>query len=122
MYYVIKQQHISPTQHFVGFVVEKYIVSKTNENIIFEFKKDGKAERKWVKKEDIILLTQDKEFFLEIFNQFKATESQQQELLNQAKEQLDQSINNFASVMHEEIDQFNKLKLADDIPCIMKDF
>ena len=122
MYYVIKQQHTSPLQHFVGFIVEKYIVSKTNENIIFEFKKDGKQERKWVKKNDIILLTQDKEFFLEIFNQFKATQSQQQELVNQAKEQLDQTINNFASVMHEDIDKFNELKLDDDIPCIMKDF
>ena len=122
MYYVIKQQHGSPMQHFVGFVVKKYIVSKNTDNIIFEFRKDGKIDRKWVKKEDIILLTKDKEFFLEILNQFKATESTQQELVNQAKEQLEDTISNFDNTMCEEIDKFNELKLSDEIPCIIKDF
>jgi len=122
MYYVIKQQYASPLNHFVGFIVEKYIASKNNEHIIFEFQKDGKVDRKWVKKEDIILLTEDKEFFLEILNQFKATQNEQHELVNQAKEQLEQSMANFSSVMNEEIDKFNELKLSDDVPCIIKHF
>ncbi len=122
MYYVIKQQHTTPLHHFIGFVVEKYIASKNNEHIIFEFQKENKTERKWVKKEDIILLTEDKTFFLEILNQFKVTQNAQQELVNLAKEQLEQSMTNFSTVMNEEIDKFNELKLSDDVPCIIKDF
>ena len=122
MYYVIKQQHASQLQHFIGFAVEKYIASKNNEHVIFEFNKDGKVDRKWVKREDIILLTGDKKYFFEILNQLKATETKQQELVNQAKENLEQSMENFSTVMNEEINKINELKVSDDIPCILKDF
>lgn len=120
MYYVIKQQHSSPLQHFIGFVVEKYIAAKNNQNIIFEFQKDGKVDRKWVKKEDIILLTKDKAYFLKTLNQFKETEKEQQKLVDQAKEQLEQSMEHFSETMNEEIDKFNELKLSDDMPYIIK--
>lgn len=122
MYYVIKQQHKIPLHHFIGFVVEKYIASKNNDTIIFEFKKGDKVERKWVKKEDIILLTEDKKFFLETLNKFKSTEKTQQELIDKAKQQLEETIENFSAAMHEEIDSFNELKLTDDLPCIVKDY
>lgn len=121
MYYVIKQQHGSPVKHFIGFVVEKYIASKNNENVIFEFQKDGKVDRKWVKKADIILLTKNKQFFLKILNQFKETESAQQKLVDEAKEQLEQSMENFSEVMSEEIDAFQENKLSDNTPCMLKD-
>ncbi len=122
MYYVIKQQHDAPLNHFVGFIVEKFIASKNNEHIIFEFTKNGKPERKWVKKVDIILLTEDKEFFIETLNKFKIIQNEQRELVTQAQEELNLSLEHSAEVMNEEIDKFNELKLSDDIPCIIKDY
>jgi len=121
MYYVIKRQH-KPLHHFIGFAVDKYITSKSNDNVIFEFNKGGKVERKWVKREDVILLTDDKKYFLETFNKFKETETQQQKLVDEAQEQLDKSVENFADVMNDEIDKFNEIKSESDVPCIMKDY
>lgn len=116
MYYVIKKQHKQPLQHFIGFAVKKYIASKNTENVIFEFEKNGKTERKWVKREDVILLTDNKEYFLETFNKFRETEAQQQKLVDEAREQLDKSIENFATVMNEEIDKFGEINSESDIP------
>lgn len=53
MYYVIKKQHTVPPATFISFHVLKYIASKNNESVIFEFQKNGKALRKWVKKEEL---------------------------------------------------------------------
>ena len=122
MYYVIKQQFSSPQHNFIGFVVEKYIASKNNEHVIFEFNKDGKVDRKWVKKKDIILLTENKSYFIQMLNKLKATEETQQELVNQAKEQLEKSMENLTNVMNEEIDKIQELKVSGDIPCMLKDF
>lgn len=122
MYYVIKQQHNQTMDHFIGFVVVKYIISKNNDNVIFEFLKNGKTDRKWVNKDDIILLTKDKDYFLETLNHFKATQNQQLDLVNQAKEQLELSMQHLDEVMHEEIDKYHKLKLTDGIPCIIKEY
>ena len=121
MYYVIKKQHSQPLHHFIGFVVNKYITSKTSENVIFEFEKDGKNERKWVKREDIILLTDNKKYFLETLNKFKEIEKEQQKLVDEAREQLNKSIENFDATMNEEIDKFSEIKSESDIPCKMLD-
>ncbi|QFR48331.1 hypothetical protein FJR48_00760 [Sulfurimonas lithotrophica] len=122
MYYVIKRQHSVPLQHFIGFAVNKFITSINSENVIFEFEKNGKTERKWVKREDVVLLTKDKKYFLEIFNQFKETEAKQQKLVDEAQEKLNQSIENFESVMNEEMNKFEEIKGESDIPCIMKNY
>lgn len=122
MYYVIKKQHNRPMQHFIGFSVNKYIAAKNNDNVIFEFNKDGKIERKWVKREDVILLTDDKKYFLETFKKFKETEEQQQKLVEEAQNNLDKSIENFAVVMNDEIEKFGEIKDDSDVPCIMKDY
>jgi len=122
MYYVIKKQHATPLQHFMGFAVNKYIAAKNNKNVIFEFEKNGKIERKWVKREDIILLTDNKEFFFKIFSQFRDTEQEQQKLVDQAKKQLDESIENFALAINDEIGKFDEIKSESDIPCILKDY
>ncbi len=119
MYYVIKRHNSQPLQHFIGFVVDRYITSKTSQNVIFEFVKDGKSERKWVNREDIILLTDDKKYFIETFNKFRETEKEQQKLVDEAKEKLDKSIENFASTMNEEMDKFSEIKSESDIPCKM---
>ena len=122
MYYVIKKQHKIPLQHFIGFVVKKYIASKNTGSVIFEFDKGGKIERKWVKREDIVLLTDDKEYFLKALKKFKDTEAEQQRLVDEAKEQLDKSIEDFATVMNDEMDKFTEIKDESDVPCIMKGY
>ncbi|NOR58995.1 MAG: hypothetical protein GQ474_10780 [Sulfurimonas sp.] len=121
MYYVIKKQHTSPLTTFISFPVPKYIASKNSENVIFEFQKNGKPERKWVKKSDIILLTDDKEFFIKTVDHFKEVEATQQKLIDAAQEQLDQSIETFTETMLSEIDEFSEIRDSSDIPCILKE-
>ena len=121
MYYVIKKQHETPLSTFISFQVPKYIASRKNESVIFEFKQDKKLVRKWVKKSDIILLTNDKDFFIKTIKQFKEVEDVQQKLVNQAQEQLNKSVETFTETMTAEIDEFNEIKSSADIPCILKD-
>ncbi|WP_321777251.1 hypothetical protein [Sulfurimonas sp.] len=120
MYYVIKKQHATPLSTFIYFPVPKYIASKNNANVIFEFMKNGKPERKWVKKEDIVLLTEDKEFFLKTVKNFKSVEKIQQKLIDAAQEQLNQSVVNFTKTMKAEIDKFSEIRDTSDIPCMLK--
>jgi len=121
MYYVIKKQHATPLTTFITFQVPKYIASQNHDHVIFEFQKDGKAQRKWVKKEDVILLTEDKEFFIKTVAQFKEVEATQQKLIDAAQEQLNQSIETFTETMKAEIDEFNEIRDSSDVPCILKD-
>jgi len=121
MYYVIKRQHNSPLTTFISFQVPKFIASKKNENVIFEFLRDGKVQRKWVKKSDIILLTDDKEFFIKTVTHFKNIEATQQKLIDAAQKQLDQSVETFTETMNAEIDEFNEIKDSSDIPSILKE-
>nr|WP_321267016.1 hypothetical protein [uncultured Sulfurimonas sp.] len=121
MYYVIKKQHETPLSTFISFPVPKYIASKNSDNVIFEFQKDGKPLRKWVKKEDIILLTRDKEYFTKIVEHFKEVEQTQQKLVNEAQEQLNKSIENFTEIMQSEINEYSEIRDSSDVPCILKD-
>ena len=120
MYYVIKRQLSTPLTTFLGFKIPKYIAAKNNENVIFEFIKDGKSQRKWVKKDEIILLTDDKEFFIKTMNQFKEVEASQQKLIDEAREKLNKSVETFSETMNKEIDEFNEIRDSSDIPCILK--
>ncbi len=120
MYYVIKRQHSSPLTTFISFQVPKYIASKNSENVIFEFLQDSKAQRKWVKKDDIILLTDNKSFFINTLKKFKDLEAAQKKLIDEAQEKLNKSIETFTETMNAEIDAFNEKKLSPDVPCILK--
>lgn len=120
MYYVIKRQTDKPLSCFIGFMVPKYIASKNNEHVIFEFLKDGKPNRKWVKKEEIILLTEDKDFFLKTMEQFKMVEETQHKLVNEAREKLNTSIDTFTETMNSQINDFNEIRTSEDVPCILK--
>lgn len=120
MYYMIKRQS-SPTQCFIGFKVPKYIAAKNNDSVICEFVVDGKVTRKWVKKDDIVLLTEDKNFFLITMKRFKAVESEQQELVDMARKELEKSMETFTETVNAEIDEFNEIRDSDDVPCILKD-
>ncbi len=120
MYYVIKRQTDKPMSNFIGFMVPKYIASRNNDHVIFEFIKDEKTHRKWVKKEEIILLTEDKEFFFKTMEQFRSVEATQKKLVDLAREQLDNSIEAFSEAVNSQINEFNEIKNSDDVPCILK--
>ncbi|MDF1875758.1 hypothetical protein JHD48_08420 [Sulfurimonas sp. SAG-AH-194-I05] len=119
MYYVIKKQ-ASSSQCFIGFKVPKYIASSKNDSVIFEFKDKGKLTRKWIKKEEIILLTDDKKYFLKLMSQFKAVEDEQQKLIDEAQQQLNDSKEAFTEKVNAQINDFNEIKHSDDVPCILK--
>lgn len=121
MYYVIKRQTDKPMSCFIGFMVPKFIASKKNDTVIFEFQKDGKPQRKWVKKEDIVLLTDDKAFFLKTMEQFRAVEETQQKLVDEARKKLDESMETFTEAVNAEINEFNEIRDSADVPCILKD-
>ncbi len=120
MYYVIKKNINNPTSCFMGFTVPKYIVTKGSNNVIFEFKKDGKIIRKWIKKEEIILLTDDKEFFIKTMDQFKKIEATQQKLIDEAQAKLEQTVVEFSENVNAEIDEFEEIRDTTDVPCILK--
>jgi len=121
MYYVIKKQVGVPFQTYIGFKVAKFIASNKNDTVIFEFNVDDKVSRKWVKKEDIILLTEDKNFFMQTMDKFKDVQEAQKKLVDEAKAILDQSIEKFNETMNAEIEEFNELKSSEDIPDILKE-
>ena len=120
MYYVIKKQIDNPSACFIGFKVPKYIASKNSENVIFEFVKDGKINRKWVKKNEIILLTEDKEFFIETMDKFKAVQAEQQQLVEDAQVKLEETMEILTETVNTEIDEFEKFRDSSDIPCVLK--
>jgi len=121
MYYVIKKQVDSLPETFIGFAVPKYIASKKNKNVIFLFEKDGKVIRKWVKLAEIVLLTEDKEYFVKVMKQFKDVQEAQKALVDEAKANLETSMTNFADTMNAEIHDFEEIRESRDVPCILKD-
>jgi len=121
MYYVIKRQPEAPMQCFIGFMAPKYIAAKGNEHVIFEFVVDGKVSRKWVNKDDIVLLTDDKNFFVKTMKQFKSVEATQQKLVDEARDKLDHSMGVFTETVNSELNEFNEIRGSEDIPCLLKD-
>ncbi|MBA1433636.1 MAG: hypothetical protein FAF04_08660, partial [Epsilonproteobacteria bacterium] len=99
----------------------KFITKKNSDNVIFKFKIDGKIVRKWVNKDEILLLTDNKEFYLKTMQNFQKVEEEQQKLVTEAQEKLNETIENYAQTMNEEFDSFEEMRENDDIPCILKD-
>ena len=120
MYYVIKKQHETPLSTFVGFSVEKFINSKSNHSIIFEFQKDGKPIRKWVEKKDMILLTDNKEYYQNTLRYFSTIEDTKKRLVKDAQLHLMKAMETFTNTMQTSMDTFEKLKDCSDIPCMLK--
>ena len=121
MYYaIIKKPDTHPTE-FMGFSVPKFITKKDSDNVIFEFVVDGKKVRKWVNKDAILLLSDDKNFYLETLEKFKKVQSEQQALLDEAKAKLNKTVEEFAKTMDKEFESFEELRENADIPCILKD-
>ena len=120
MYYVIKKQLDKLPNTFIGFATEKYIASKTSKNVIFLFNIDGKVVRKWVKLEDIILLTEDKEYFQKILAEFRSVQEQQKKLVEAAQQKLQKCMTNFAETMHAHINDYEEIRDSSDVPDILK--
>jgi len=120
MYYVIKRQEGNPFVSFIGFSVRKYIANKKNDSVIFEFLKDGKNIRKWIKVQDIILLTDDLDFFNETMKKFQNVQTQQQKLVNEAQKNLNKTIEKFTESVTAEISDFQEIRNASDVPCLLK--
>ena len=120
MYYVIKRNSNVPMSCFLGFAVPKFTVGKNSENVIFEFNTNGKIQRKWVKKDEIVLLTENKQFFLKTMKQFKDVEETQQKLVDEAQAQLENSMETFTETVNAELDEFDHIKNSDDVPCLLK--
>jgi len=121
MYYVIKKQPENPVDTFVGFSVRKYIVNRNNNSVIFEFLKSEKIVRKWIKRDEIILLTKDKKYFLKIMTQFKKTQTMQQKLVNEAHALFENAKYVMTETINAEINEFEEIKDSEGVPCILKD-
>lgn len=109
MYYVIQRHHNDHKKHYFVYAVTKYISAKNTQNIIFEINKNGVAKRKWSPKEDIILLTADKELFRSAVQRLEAIKEHHLEKINAAQEKLHHEINHFHTTMQEE---FETIKLT----------
>lgn len=121
MYYVIKKHTVANPSQYISFQVGKFISNKNNNTVIFELNINGKVVRKWVKKDEIILLTEDRDFFIKTLKEFRSIEEKQKELVAQAQAQLDKSIENYSDTMLSEIEKFEEMKDTSDFPCMLKD-
>ncbi len=121
MYYVIKKQPNKIGASVIGFGAPKYIASKKNKNVIFLFQKDGNVIRKWVKLENILLLTDDKEYFLKVFKEFQKVEKEQQALVDEAKAKLEESMTNYTETINAHIEEYEEIRDTTDVPCILKE-
>ncbi len=104
MYYVIQRYHNNHKKHYFAYVVTKYISAKNTQNIIFEINQNGTMKRKWSPKNDIILLTTDKELFRTTYERLEALKAQYVAKIEAAQEQLDHEIQNLSKSMQKEFD------------------
>ncbi len=109
MYYVIQKIHESQQKHFVSYKVPKYILSTKNKNIIFEFGEKPNVKRKWAARDDIILLTQDREFFQAYVNKLIQMQDSHLEQINKAKEEVERLQKKYQETMHSELQSFKDL-------------
>lgn len=122
MYYVVQILHDSKEKHFVSYKASKYILSSKNRNIIFEFGEKPDVKRKWAPREDIILLTQDKEFFKAYVTKLISMESEHLEKINQAKEEVERLSQQYREELHSELSSFKELSTKNSkIPSLLKD-
>ncbi len=109
MYYVIQVLHHTGNKHFISYKVPKYILSSKNENIIFELGEKPNIKRKWANKNDIILLTENKAFFLAYLKKLTSIEETHLEKIDHAQKEVERLIQNYEETIKEELDSFKKL-------------
>lgn len=121
MYYVIKRHPQATLSQYISFTINKFIHNKKNDTLIFEIKVEGKIVRKWVKRAEVILLTQDKEYFLETLKKFKDIEQKQKLLVEEAQAKHEQSLKEYSETMIDEIENFKRLKESEGYYCLLDD-
>lgn len=109
MFYVIQRRHGNHQKHYFAFMVVKYISAKNTQNVIFEISQNGETKRKWSPKEDIVLVTSDKELFHTTMEQLEALKKEHLEKIGAAQEKLNQEIEHFNETMQS---AFQKIKLS----------
>lgn len=107
MYYVIQRHQGDPKKHYLAYSVPRYISSQNSQNIIFEFQHDGAVKRKWAPKEEIVLLTDDKQLFQTTLKRLEELKSGHFEKIDAAQAQLNHEINALLNTMQNE---FEKIK------------
>jgi len=120
MYYAIVKKPDSHPTEFISFSVPKFITKKESDNVIFEFTIDGKKVRKWISKDAILLLTEDKEFYQKTLEKFNKIAREQQILVDEAQAKLNATIEQFAQTIDTELESFEALREQEQIPCILK--
>ena len=104
MYYVIQRHHNNHKKHYFAYSVIKYITAKNTQNIIFEIHQNGVMKRKWSPKEDIILLTENKELFRTAYEKLETLRAQHLEKINTAQAELNNAVNDFHETMQKEFE------------------
>lgn len=104
MYYVIQRHHNNHQKHYFAYAVVKYIAAKNTQNIIFEITQNGVTKRKWSPKEDIILLTADKELFRNTLERLEAIKEHHLEKINAAQEKLNHELSQFHEAIQKEFE------------------
>jgi len=123
MYYVIQKKHNDYYKHFLAYKVPTFKTSKSSENVIFEFKmSDGTVKRKWANKVDLILITDNEEFFNMMYKRLNSMEDKHNDEIKEHQEKVSASINSFKEDMDEEFDKFMEKKKHDKVPCALKKF
>ena len=123
MFYVIQYRHNDPKRYYSAYVVPKFITSKGNENIIFEFKmSDGTTKRKWLAKKEIILLTDDEQIFKEVLGKLTVTQNKHLAQIKDAEENLQNEFKELAMAMQKEFEELDRLKADESFPCIVKSY
>jgi hypothetical protein len=110
MYYVIQRHNGDPKKHYIAYTVPKYISSDNSKNIIFEFKHEGQIKRKWTSKEEIILLTDNKELFYATLQKLETLKNAHLEEINKAEEKLEHEITRMLAAMQNEFDTIKNIK------------
>ena len=123
MYYVIQRRHNDPKKYYTAFVVPKFITSKTNDNVIFEFKlPDGKTKRKWTAKSEILLLTDEEELFKKVLAKLTVMQNRHLSQIQHAEEHLQNEYEDMASAMKQEFEELEQLKEQEGSPCLLKSY
>lgn len=122
MYYVIQVLHDSANKHFISYQVPKYILSTKSKNIIFEFGEKPDIKRKWAPREDIVLLTQDKEFFKAYLAKLTAMESEHIQKIDDVKEEVQRLLQEHRDALHSEFKHFQELCAKNTkVPSLLND-
>lgn len=102
MYYVIQRHHGDPKKHYLAYSVPRYLSSEKSQNIIFEFQHDGSTKRKWAAKEDIVLLTDNYDYFKSVLEKLEHLKQSHLTKIDAAQAELNHAIASMLNAMQSE--------------------